>query len=95
MPTFVETRQWIQSKAVEFGVQISGNKAKALACSLLTQDEDFCTLTYGDPVGDEAVTRALRALADVIDPAPTHHHLYRHNHVPVDAADEEEFAPCM
>lgn len=94
MPTFPETRKLIQLAASELDVPMSGNRAKSLACALLTQDTEFSTLTYSDPTGDEAVRRALRWLAGVIDPdaAADFEAAAHHRHVPFDAADEEEYA---
>ena len=61
--TFCELRKTIQLAGSEFGVAISGNRAKQLAASLLTQDADYSNLTYPDPTGERAV---MRAVADML-----------------------------
>lgn len=68
MPSFVETRKLIQVAAVEIGARVSGRQAKHLAGQMLTQCEDYSTLTYSDPTALAAVHAWMKDWCERMDP---------------------------
>lgn len=63
-PSFVQIRKWIMEAAPDYGVRITGNRAKALAGRYLTEldpEMDDGRTDYADPTGDEAVRRWMGA----------------------------------
>lgn len=67
MPNFVETRKLIQIAAAEIGTPCSTRQAKHLAGQMLTQCDDYSTLTYSDPTAMAAVRSWMKAWCAAMD----------------------------
>lgn len=71
-PSFIQIKKWIIEAAPEYGVQMTGNRAKALAGRYLAEQDpelDEGRTEYADPTGTEAVRRWMDDMFTKLDTA--------------------------
>jgi len=71
-PNFIQIKKWIIEAAPEYGVKMTGNRAKALAGRYLAEQDpelDDGHTEYADPTGTEAVRRWMNDLFTKLDAA--------------------------
>ena len=69
-PTFIQIKKWILEAAPEYGFEMTGNRAKALAGRYLAgldPEMDEGRTEYADPTGTEAVRRWMNDMFTKLD----------------------------
>jgi len=70
--SFIQIKKWIIEAAPEYGVKMTGNRAKALAGRYLAEQDpelDDGRTEYADPTGTEAVRRWMNDMFTKLDTA--------------------------
>lgn len=71
-PSFIQIKKWIIEAAPLHGVEMTGNRAKALAGRYLAEldpELDDGRTEYADPTGNEAVRRWMEDMFTKLDAA--------------------------
>jgi len=71
-PSFIQIKKWIIEAAPDYGVKMTGNRAKALAGRYLAEQDpelDDGRTEYADPTGTEAVRRWMNDMFTKLDTA--------------------------